>query len=206
MNSQSVPTITAAEFAAGKDDLPESGRWHELHDGRPVLLSAPDDAHGTIVLNLTRALAQWLHTQPMASRGYACPGIGIHVKSEPDTVYVPAISVFLQGQPFSQFDRAIATEIPRLVIDVASSNDRRADMRLRTTAYLKHGVEMVWIPDPFKKELQVIRRAAHTLALGKWQTLDGNPLLPGFRMDVEKVFAQPGWWNGELPEFTIVNE
>ncbi len=201
-----VSSITAAEFASQKQDLPESGRWHELHDGQPVLLSAPDDTHGTIVLNLTRALAVWFQTQPVASRGYACPGIGLHVKSQPDTVYVPAISVFCDARPFSQFDQAVASEIPKMVIDVASSNDRRTDMRLRTTSYLKLGVEMIWIPDPFKKEIQVIRRSAHTLALGKWQALDGGPILPGFRMEVEQIFAQPKWWNGELPEFTVVEE
>jgi Uma2 family endonuclease len=65
---------------------------------------------------------------------------------------------------------------------------------------------VVWIPDPFKKEVQVIRRSAHTLALGKWQTLNGDPVLPGFQIEVEKVFAQPKWWNGELPEFSVVQE
>lgn len=201
-----VSPISAAEFAAKLQDLPEAGRWHELHDGLPVLLSAPDDVHGTIVLNLSKALAQWFPTQPVATRGYACPAIGIHVRSQPDTVYAPAISVFQSGQPFSQFDHSIATEIPKLVIDVASSNDRRTDMRLRTTAYLKLGVEMIWIPDPFKKEVQVIQRSAHTLALGTWQILEGGTLLPGFRMEVEKIFAQPKWWNGQLPEFTVVEE
>lgn len=201
-----VRSITAAEFAAGKQDLPEAGRWSELHDGQPVLLSAPDDLHGTIVLNLSRSLAQWFQTQPVTSRGYACPGVGLHVRSQPDTVYVPAISIFRDGEPFSQFDIAVATEVPKLVIDIASSNDRRRDMRLRTTAYLKLGVDSIWIPDPFKKEIQVIRSAGHTLALGKWQTLEGGLLLPGFRIEVEKVFAQPDWWNGQLPEFTVVQE
>ena len=116
------------------------------------------------------------------------------------------MSLFKDGQPFSQFDRTIASEVPKLVIDLASSNDRRTDMRLRTTAYLKHGVEVIWIPDPFKKEVQVIRRSAHTLALGKWQTLNGDPVLPGFQIEVEKIFAQPKWWNGELPEFSVVQE
>ena len=202
----SVSAITAEEFVSKLPELPEAGRWHELHDGLPVLLSAPDDVHGTIVLNLTRALATWLQGQPVATRGYACPGIGLHVKSQPDTVYFPAMSLFKDGRPFSQFDRTIASEVPKLVIDLASSNDRRTDMRLRTTAYLKHGVEVIWIPDPFKKEVQVIRRSAHTLALGKWQTLNGDPVLPGFQIEVEKIFAQPKWWNGELPEFSVVQE
>ena len=64
-----LTSLTAAEFAALKHELPESGRWHELHDGQTVLLSAPDDVHGTIVLNLSRALGEWFGTQPVQSRG-----------------------------------------------------------------------------------------------------------------------------------------
>ena len=199
-------SLTAAEFAATRHALPEGGRWHELHDGQAVLLSAPDDVHGTIVLNLSKALGAWFTGQPIHSRGYACHEVGLHVQTGRDTVYIPAISIFHGGQTFSQLDQPIATEIPRVVIDIASSNDRRTDMRLRTTAYMKLGVQAVWIPDPFKKEIQVIQRGAHTQALGKWQILEGSDYLPGFRMEVEKVFAQPDWWNGQLPDFSVVTD
>lgn len=204
--SPSPAILTASEFAVQKPELPEAGRWHELHEGRLALLSAPDDHHGTVVLNISRALATWFQTQKTRVRGYACPELGIHVSSDPDTVYVPALSIFFDGTPFSQFDRAVASEVPKLVIDVASSNDRRSEMRRRTTAYLQHGVEVIWIPDPFKKEVQVIRRAAHTLAPGKWQMLEGGSVLPGFQLPVEHVFAEPGWWNGDMPEFDIIRE
>ena len=196
----SPSNLSAQDFAELKYSLPEAGRWHELHDGQTVLLSAPDDLHGTIVFNLSRALAEWFKRQPEQTRGYACHDLGLHVHSEPDTVYIPAISIFREGKPFGQFDNVIATEVPRIVIDVASSNDRRRDMRLRTTAYMKHGIECVWVPDPFKKEVQVIRRSSHTRALGKWQALEVSDLLPGFTMPVENVFVEPNWWGQKPPE------
>ena len=65
---------------------------------------------------------------------------------------------------------------------------------------MHHGVECVWVPDPFKKEIQVIRNSKHTLALGKWQILNADDLLPGFTMSVESVFREPKWWDGKLPE------
>ena len=196
----SPSNLSAKDFAELKYTLPEAGRWHELHDGQTVLLSAPDDSHGTIVLNLSRALAEWFTKQAKQTRGYACHDLGLHVYNDPDTVYVPAISIFRDGKPFGQFDNVIATEIPRMVIDVASSNDRRRDMRFRSTAYMHHGVECVVVPDPFKKEVQVIRRSSYTQALGKWQTLEFKDLLPGFTIPVEAVFAQPKWWNEKLPD------
>lgn len=192
--------LTAQEFAELKFTLPEAGRWHELHDGQTVLLSAPEEIHGTVVMNITRALAEWFQMQPPKTRGYACHDLGMHVHTDPDTVYVPSVSIFREGKMFGQFDNVIATEVPTIVIDVASSTDRRRDMRLRTSAYMHHGVECVWVPDPFKKEIQVIRNSKHTLALGKWQTLNADDLLPGFTIPVESVFQEPKWWDGKLPE------
>lgn len=188
--------MTAEDFAERKLDLPEGGRWHELHLGKPVPLSAPDDAHGVVVLNLTRAIAEWLRTVQLQHACYAVHDVGLHVQRDPDTVIVPSISVFTAGPPFAQSDLAVATAVPSLVVDVASSNDRRKHMRLRTTACFALGVDTIWVPDPFKKEVQVIRRGSPTLALGKWQTLDGGTVLPGFRLLVEDVFKQPGWWTG----------
>jgi Uma2 family endonuclease len=194
------PRLTASEFEAVRPDLPEAGRWHELHEGAPVLLSTPEEIHGTIVLNLSRLLAVWLQARPIGQRGYACHGIGLHVQRDPDTLYFPAISVFLGTTSFLQADRVIASEVPELVIDIASTNDRRQDMRRRTTAFMQLGVRSIWVPDPFKKEVQVIRRGGHTLALGHWQSLDGGDLLPGFSVAVEQIFAQPKWWDGRTPE------
>lgn len=198
--------LTAEEFESQRFDLPEAGRWHELHEGQPVLLSAPESVHGTIVLNLSRLLAQWFAGQPARQRGYACFGLGIPAERNPDTVYMPAISVFLNGVPFSQTDRTIASEVPSVVIDIASSNDRRMDMRRRTTSYLQHGVSTIWVPDPFKKEIQVIRRNQHTLALGAWQNLEGGPVLPDFTVAVADVFAEPKWWDGKLPEYSVIRD
>ena len=186
--------MTAEEFAANKHELPEGGRWHELHEGRPVLMDPPDDQHGTTVMNISRAIATWFQAREEQKVGYLCPEIGLKVAEEPDTVYCPALSFFDTGDQFAEFDKSIAEIVPRLVIDLASANDRRSEMRVRTLAYLALGVERVWVPDPYKKEVQVITRGTHTLALGDWQTLDGAESLPEFHMKVSEVFAQPDWW------------
>ncbi|MEZ6129640.1 MAG: Uma2 family endonuclease [Planctomycetaceae bacterium] len=186
--------MTAEEFARCKPDLPEAGRWQELHEGRPVIMQPPDDSHTTTVFNLTRALAEWFQTRQQQKVGYACHEIGLHVGHNPDTVYCPAISYFATGQQFRQTDHAVADEVPALVVDVASANDRRSEMRRRTLAYLALGVDTVWVPDPKKKEIQVIGKNQQTLALGQWQTLEGSPLLPSFAIEVKQVFAQPKWW------------
>ncbi len=204
----STEIMTADEFADRRPGLPEGGRWHELHAGRAVLLEAPDDSYGTIVMNLSREIAKWLHSSSKPARGYACHEVGLHVKKNPDTVYVPAISYFDGGAMFEQTDQVIATKVPRLVVDIASSNDRRRAMRERTIACMALGVELIWIPDPFKQEIQVIQKNGPTLALGNRQVLEGSRVLPGFSVEVSTIFAQPSWWTSpairrQVPEAEI---
>ena len=186
--------MTAGEFTETRHTMPEGGRWHELHSGRPVLLESPNDEHGTVVLNLSRALAEWFSDQTAEFFGYAAHDVGLQVETAPDTVLMPPISYFDEGDRFGQSDLVIADLVPRLVVDIASTNDRRRLMRERTLMFLNHSVECVWVPDPFKREVQVLQRGAHTVALGERQTLSGGTLLPGFELSVSALFAQPAWW------------
>ncbi len=186
--------MTAGEFVETRHTMPEGGRWHELHSGRPQRLEAPDDEHGTVVLNLSRALARWFKVQTCNHDGYAAHDVGLQVETGPDTVLMPAISYFNEGDQFGQSDLMIASLVPPLVVDIASSNDRRQLMRERTLMFLNHGVECVWIPDPSKREIQVLQRGCHTVALGERQSLSGENLLPGFELSVPDLFVQPDWW------------
>lgn len=185
------------EFAERRFELPEGGRWYELHAGQPVLLEAPNDKHGNVVLNLSRAFAIWLQQSGASFRGYACHELGLHVEQDPDSVYVPAISFFDQGPLFSQTDLIVASQVPRVVVDVASAADRRREMERRIHAYLKLGVQVVWIPDPLKNEIQVVRHdQSMNISLDEHQILEEHQWLPGFQIEVRRIFEQPSWWTG----------
>ena len=186
--------ISAAEFAEQKLDLPEAGRWHELHEGMPVMMEPPDDDHGNAVLNLSKALAAWFQQQGPDIVAYACHEIGLKTQDNPDSVIFPAITVFRSGRQFQESDGIIAGQIPDLVIDIASTNDRRREMRRRTMGYVGIGAKAVWVPDPMKKEVQIITPGAHTLALAGRQVVESPHVLPGFQLQVTDVFTQPEWW------------
>lgn len=186
--------MTAGEFAARKYELPEAGRWHELHEGQAICMEPPDDGHGNAVLNLSRALALWFQSRADQEVGYACHEIGLAVEKDPDTVYCPAISYFVTGKQFEESEKCVADQVPQLVIDIASANDRRREMRRRTISYISIGVHMVWVADPMKREVQVIAPGTHTLALAGQQDLEGHHVLPGFQMKIAEVFRQPEWW------------
>ena len=190
---------TAEEFVEKRHELEENGRWSELILGEPVSLEQPPPRHGTAVLNITRALADYIQR---TSTGYACFELGLTVARSPDTVYCPPISYFVSGSRWEEMDRSITETKPALVIEIASSRDRRKNIAHRVSQYLDWGVTVVWIIDTDSQQV-----SAHTLkgsidfpddghleATADWTShRDRLPVLPGFRFPVVDIFREPDW-------------
>lgn len=186
--------ITAEQFAERLFDLPEAGRWHELVAGEVVMLDPPDEAHGNVVLNLSKAIGEYLGGQRERPVGYACFEIGLIVTRDPDTVRRPAISFFAGGPSFAESDELVTSSVPQLVIEAASTPSRRRSIMDRVEQHHAFGVQHVWVVDPVERVIHCCERARTARQLTESRTLAGEPLLPGFAMSVADVFAEPSWW------------
>ncbi len=185
--------VTAEEFAERIYDLPESGRWTELVAGRILMLQPPDELHGNVVLNFSKAMAA-LYQSGGPPAGMACFDVGLYVRRNPDWILSPAMSFFTSESGFAPLDEIYTTQIPRLVCEVASTNDRRKHIAPRVTAYLEAGVEVVWIMDPLEKCCHVYDGELTTTQLSEDHLLEGGNVVPGFRVNVGNLFADPSWW------------
>lgn len=186
--------LTAEEFAVQLFDLPEGGRWHELEAGRVLMHEPPDHAHGNIVLNLSKALGEYLHQRRDEPVGYACFEIGFIVSREPDTVRRPAISFFSAKSLFSESDALVTESVPSIVVEAASTNSRRNALTDRVNCYHEFGVDQVWVADPIDRVVHVCERSRTPRQLSEHRALHGEPYLPGFSMTVGEIFAEPEWW------------
>lgn len=192
--TESIP-LTVAEFLQSHEDYPDSGRWSELNDGMPVHLMAPDEVHGLSVMNLTKALAEY-NSGHAQSAGYACFELGLIVGTGPDCVHRPAISYFSTGPLFSNSDKLVTDEPPQLIIEMASTPDRRRGMRQRIDRYHAFGATSVWVVDPEDREVIVVPAAAESNRFATTESISDEHGLPGFSMAVDAVFQQPEWWLG----------
>lgn len=186
--------LTAEQFAEQRDELPEGGRWTELHAGKVVTLSPPDSEHGTTVLNLSKAIAELSKSKP---QGYACFGLGLIVARRPDSVRVPALCFYSDGPAFAESDKVVSETRPALVVEVASSNDRRRGLADRIKQWLDWGVRMVWILDPHAKQAHVFELDCQPRRLSSHETLTGGSVLSGFQSNVGDLFKEPDWWRGK---------
>jgi len=186
--------MTAEEFAKRLAELPDGGRWVELVGGRLHTLDPPDTAHGTTVLNLSKALASHLQAIAGSVAGYACFDLGLVVARDPDTVHFPAMCFFTDGRRFLHTDDLFTDVAPALVVEIAATNSRRHGLAGRVELYHNSGVEVVWVIDPVDELIHVLRRGCGPQTLSSEQSLHGEPVLCGFRINVGELFAEPAWW------------
>jgi Uma2 family endonuclease len=185
-----VGTYTAEEFDTNRFDMPDAGRWHELDSGELLALEPPESMHGAVVLNLTRAIGSWLHENAADAKGYAAFDIGLIVARCPDTVLRPPISFFVTGNRFAQCGETLTNEVPALVVEVASTNDRRLRMRERVRDYLSLGVQTIWVIDTDRQEVNVMKKNEASELLGKHRLLREKNLLAEFSIHVHELFHQ----------------
>lgn len=188
--------ITLDEF---EEKLRDGERWVEVVEGRFSRLTPPDDAHGDVVRNLSRVLATTLKKSTEVSASFELPLI---VNRFPLTIRCPAVSLFRIGSEgrFAETEKLVTETCPLLVIEVASTNDRRDAMSNRVQSYLNWGVSHVWVIDPVTRHVHLFDGHQPPRMIKEPQVLIGHPALPGFAIPVVDLFRQPDWMTSKTPE------
>lgn len=82
------------------------------------------------------------------------------------------------------------TLVPDLVVEVVSPTDQYSDVERKASAYLADGVRLIWIVDGQTQRIAVRRTgSSQQTNLGINDTLDGEDVLPGFRVPLTEIFA-----------------
>lgn len=197
-------SMSAEDFVERRYDLADGGQWAELIAGQAVELNPPEGEHGNAVLNLTRALADWVEESRC---GYACFELGLIIARNPDSVFCPPVSYFVDGNRWEEMDKALTETRPALVVEVPSTPDRVRLQTDRVSQYHAWGVALVWVVEPAQRRITVHVKDQDRVVLtdgdrlssaDDWTTgSKSTPILPGFTVAVADVFRAPDWWTGK---------
>lgn len=182
--------MTIDEFLEQRSEMPDAGQWTELVHGMPCSLEPPDFTHGSVVLNLSKALGQYLQADPA---GYAVFDQGIVVSRSPDSIRFPAVSFFQQGRLFAQADQDLVHTAPAWVVEIVSTPDRRQGLTTRVEQYFALGVQLLWVLETRQQELWHWRPGTRAETLRPGDVARAEPVLNGFQLDVANVFREPAW-------------
>lgn len=77
---------------------------------------------------------------------------------------------------------------PDFVIELRSHSDRLARLQSRMRKYIENGARLAWVVDPLERRVYVYRPSHEVEVLTDPETVAGDPLLPGFRLQLAELW------------------
>lgn len=78
---------------------------------------------------------------------------------------------------------------PDFVIELRSPTDTLAPLQDKMAEYITNGARLGWLIDPQERKVHVYRPDAQAVCLENPQQLSGDPVLPGFVLDLAKIWS-----------------
>jgi Uma2 family endonuclease len=175
--------LTIAEF----EQLPEEDASRsELIRGRVVRSPRPASLHGRLVVRLCRVLDEFAERH---GAGVVVANIGVVLSRNPDTVRGPDVAFFSRERiPASGYATAYWGP-PDLAIEITSPSNRVSEIQEKVTDYLDAGVRVAWVVDAPSRSVTVYHQDGTARILRSNDVLEGDDVLPGFRLPLAAFFA-----------------
>jgi Uma2 family endonuclease len=77
---------------------------------------------------------------------------------------------------------------PDFVIELRSRTDRLSPLLSKMQEYIANGAAMGWLIDPLTRRVHIYRPAQEPIILENPKTVSGDPLLPGFKLEMEELW------------------
>ena len=177
-------TVTADELFR----MPEDEYRYALVRGELQRMTPAGFDHGAVIMNLAVPLGQHVKTGRL---GVVCGAeTGFVLERRPDTVLAPDIAFVRRERiPAAGRPKAFWDGPPDLAVEVRSPGDTRQEVAGKVAAWLASGTLAVWAVDPSDASVTIHLPHRTPRRLAESDTLDGAPLLPGFRLPVVNIFA-----------------
>lgn len=159
---------------------------HELIEGRLVKVMSTGFIHGVIALRIGRFIGNFADENQLGEVTAAETGFVLGEKTYrgADCAFISNESLQKHGYPQGFFPTA-----PDIAIEVVSPNNTSEEMMEKINLYLENRSRMVWVIYPQTKVITVYRQNNVVSLLRENDTLEGEDVLPGFHLPVEKLFA-----------------
>jgi Uma2 family endonuclease len=158
----------------------------ELLQGEVVLMSPSGSLHAVVAATLGGILYDFVQQRKLGWV-FGAEG-GFLIRRDPDTVRAPdAAFVSAERMPPS-VPAGFFPGPPDLAVEVLSPNDRASDVFARVSDWLETGCRKVWVIDPKTQSVTVYSPEAQMRMLHVADTLTDDAVLPGFRIEVRRIF------------------
>jgi Uma2 family endonuclease len=104
-----------------------------------------------------------------------------------DERYIPDVAYNSFAQQSKLTDDAYYPHSPDLAIEIMSPTDRERQILIKVGNYLAAGTT-VWVVYPDEEAVYIYTPGEKVQILGKEDMLDGGDVIPGFTLELSKIF------------------
>lgn len=188
MATASLPHPMTADQLA---DLPDDGNLYELSRGMLVCMSPSSYGPSRVAGRVLTKVGSFVDEHELGDYGSAEGGF--RLASDPDTVRAPDIwFVRAERVPAGDNPQGFYRGAPDLAVELLSPSDRFSQVAMKIRDYLEAGTPLTWYFDPESRTVAVFRPEQPVRFLDENDVLDGEDVLPGFRLPLNEVFRRGG--------------
>ena len=171
--------------------LPEDGAWrYELVEGVLVRMAGSRPKAVRVSTRLSLRLGNFVEEHELGAITGADAVYDFEQTGQPNTGLLPDIGFYPGSMEARVQDDKPYPFAPSLSVEVASPLQTKRDMAAKVARYLRGGTQLVWVIYPHTLQIDVWhqRDEVPTITLQHGDTLDGEDVVPGFRIPVTPLF------------------
>lgn len=183
-----VSTLTMPTIYTAKDleRLSDEGHHYELIKGELRLMSPSGGPHGDATSRVSFYVNGVVYGDDLGMTFAA--ETGFFVERDPDTVKAPDFAFVRYERLPDPLSEGYVPLVPDLAVETRSPNDTAREVAEKVEEWLAAGVRLVWVIEPRKRTITTHRAGRPPQVLGVGDMLDGEDVLPGLSVPVERIF------------------
>ena len=175
--------VSAEEFF----ELSRDGVRRDLVRGEVREMTLAGARHGWTTGSLHVLLGSYVRKQKL---GWVFAAeTGCVIERGPDTVRAPDLAFVRLSRIPGEMPEKFLPFAPDLVVETISPDDRLDDVMDKVTLWLNAGAALAWVVDPAARTVSVHFPAREPRLLHESDSLDGEDVVPGFRITVGEIWA-----------------
>ncbi len=154
--------------------------------GELILMSPSGSLHAIIAARIGSILCDFVEERKLGWV-FGAEG-GFHIGHDPDTVRAPDAAFVSARRMPDSVPQGFFPGPPDLAVEVLSPGDRASEVLAKVSDWLEAGCRKVWIVDPETRSIAVYAPKAEMRMLHRSDVLTDDDVLPGFQIEVRRVF------------------
>ena len=166
--------------------LPEfRDKEYELIHGELVEMAVPGAIHGKLVIRIGGQLDAFAMAGDL---GHVTGENAFASEYDSGLVLRPDVAFFSFSRFPAPLPRGRMPIMPDLAVEIHSPSNSLTELRDKAELYLRNGTQLVWLVFPDDERVEVHAADGAIIRLGINDTLDGGEVLPGFTLQLRKIF------------------